>query len=456
MSYSNEVNIRPQESSFRGLADREAPVVILGAGLTGLSAAYHMMAKPTLLVERAEKVGGHARSERWNGHTFDVTGHWLHLRDPRVKKLVGGLFQPGELTEIERRAAVLSHGALVPYPFQANLYGLPRKIVQECLVGFVEAKEAAAANHGREPRTFEEFAVARFGKGITQHFFVPYNTKLFGMHPNCLTASWVSRYIPVPEPHEIIGGAIGLQQDGLGYNPRFLYPKRGGIDALPEALLSGIQSRARCELWTSTEVEEVDPFEHRVKLDGVADWISYDSLISTIPLPELLRRIPKVPNHIHCLAKNLRCVKWRYLNVATRTRPPADYHWVYVPEERYPFFRVGIFSNAAPSMAPPDGGSLYVELADRTGAPKVGEIIQALAQIGAITRAEDVTFAEVREIDYAYVIFDDAYEESTRSIHTWLTDVGILSCGRYGAWVYNSMEDSIIQGMEAALWAESK
>lgn len=456
MSYSNEVNIRPQESSFRGLADREAPVVILGAGLTGLSAAYHMMAKPTLLVERAEKVGGHARSERWNGHTFDVTGHWLHLRDPRVKKLVGGLFQPGELTEIERRAAVLSHDALVPYPFQANLYGLPRKIVQECLVGFVEAKEAAAANHGREPRTFEEFAVARFGKGITQHFFVPYNTKLFGMHPNCLTASWVSRYIPVPEPHEIIGGAIGLQQDGLGYNPRFLYPKRGGIDALPEALLSGIQSRARCELWTSTEVEEVDPFEHRVKLDGVADWISYDSLISTIPLPELLRRIPKVPNHIHCLAKNLRCVKWRYLNVATRTRPPADYHWVYVPEERYPFFRVGIFSNAAPSMAPPDGGSLYVELADRTGAPKVGEIIQALAQIGAITRAEDVTFAEVREIDYAYVIFDDAYEESTRSIHTWLTDVGILSCGRYGAWVYNSMEDSIIQGMEAALWAESK
>ena len=456
MSYSNEVNIRPQESSFRGLADREAPVVILGAGLTGLSAAYHMMAKPTLLVERAEKVGGHARSERWNGHTFDVTGHWLHLRDPRVKKLVGGLFQPGELTEIERRAAVLSHDALVPYPFQANLYGLPRKIVQECLVGFVEAKEAAAANHGREPRTFEEFAVARFGKGITQHFFVPYNTKLFGMHPNCLTASWVSRYIPVPEPHEIIGGAIGLQQDGLGYNPRFLYPKRGGIDALPEALLSGIQSRARCELWTSTEVEEVDPFEHRVKLDGIADWISYDSLISTIPLPELLRRIPKVPNHIHCLAKNLRCVKWRYLNVATRTPSPADYHWVYVPEERYPFFRVGVFSNAVPTMAPAGGGSLYVELADRTGAPKVGEVIQALAQIGAITGVEDVTFAEGREIEYAYVIFDDAYEESTRSIHQWLTDVGILSCGRYGAWVYNSMEDSIIQGMEAALWAESK
>jgi protoporphyrinogen oxidase len=456
MSYSNEANIRPQESSFRGLADREAPVVILGAGLTGLSAAYHITSKPTLLVERAAEVGGHARSERWQGHTFDVTGHWLHLRDPRVKKLVGGLFQPGELTEIERRASVLSHDALVPYPFQANLYGLPRKIVQECLVGFVEAKEAAAANHGREPRTFEEFAIARFGKGITQHFFVPYNTKLFGMHPNCLTASWVSRYIPVPEPHEIIGGAIGLQQDGLGYNPRFLYPKTGGIDALPKALLIGIQSRARCELWTSTEVEEVDPFEHRVKLDGIGDWISYDSLISTIPLPELMRRVPKAPNHIHCLAKNLRCVKWRYLNVATRTRPPADYHWVYVPEERYPFFRVGVFSNAAPSMAPPGGGSLYVELTERTGTPDIARILQALKDIEAITATADVTLAAIREIEYAYVIFDDAYEESTRTILQWLESVGISSCGRYGAWIYNSMEDSIIQGMEAAIWAESK
>ena len=143
---------------------------------------------------------------------------------------------PGELVEIERRASVLSHGVLLPYPFQANLYGLPLEIVQECLVGFVEAREAAARGNGPEPRTFEEYAIARFGRGIARHFFIPYNTKLWGMHPNCLTPAWVSRYIPVPEVDQLIGGAIGLQQQGLGYNPRFLYPKAGGIDALPKAL----------------------------------------------------------------------------------------------------------------------------------------------------------------------------------------------------------------------------
>jgi protoporphyrinogen oxidase len=433
-----------------------APVVILGAGLTGLSTAYHITGKPKLLVERAQEVGGHARSTRWNGYTFDVTGHWLHLRDPRVCALVAELFSAGDLVEIERRASVLSHGVLVPYPFQANLYGLPPEVVQECLVGFVEAREAAASNNGVEPRNFEEYALNRFGIGITRHFFIPYNTKLLGLHPNCFTAAWVSRYIPEPKVHEVIGGAIGLQQEGLGYNPRFLYPRDGGIDALPKALLRGIRNRGGCELRTNMDVEEVDPFNKRVKLDGTSDWIYYDTLISTIPLPELTRRIRTAPNHIHALAKNLRWVRWRYLNVATRTRSPANYHWVYVPEERYPFFRVGVFSNAAPSMAPPEGASLYVELTQRDGVLHMPEILQALAEIGAITAPADVVRAEAREVEYAYVVFDDSYDESTKGIHQWLESVGVRSCGRYGAWVYNSMEDSIIQGMEAALWADSR
>src|SRR5262245_49510931 len=109
MSFSPEPETRlsQNQSKFPG------PVVILGAGLTGLSTAYHIKGKPTLLVERGEEVGGHARSERWNGHTFDVTGHWLHLRDPRVQALVAERFRPGDLIEIERRASVLFHGTLV-------------------------------------------------------------------------------------------------------------------------------------------------------------------------------------------------------------------------------------------------------------------------------------------------------------------------------------------------------
>lgn len=431
------------------------PVVILGGGLTGLSAARHLTRESFVLVEREQRVGGHARSERREGHTFDVTGHWLHLRDDRVKSLVGDMFDPGELVEVERVTRVHSHDTLLHYPFQANIHGLPLDVVRECLVGFIEAREAAA--RGDEPgTTFEDYAIARFGRGIARHFFVPYNSKLWGMHPNRLTSQWVSRYIPVPDVDQLVGGAIGEPQEGLGYNVSFLYPKQGGIDALPNGLLAALESAGRGEVRTGTDVEEVDPSNHRVKLSTAADWTDYGRLISTIPLPELIKRIPGAPAHVREAAGQLRCQRWRYLNVATKTKPPPDYHWVYVPEYEYPFFRVGVFNNAVDGMAPPGGGSLYVELTDRDQDPDIPAILQSLTKLGAITSPEDVRFADQRDIEYAYVIFDDAYAPSTKIIFDWLEQVGIRSCGRYGAWIYNSMEDSIVQGMEAAAWAEGR
>ncbi|MCA9697143.1 MAG: FAD-dependent oxidoreductase, partial [Myxococcales bacterium] len=220
-----------------------SPVVILGAGLTGLSAAYHLRGPsppPFLLVEKESQVGGHARSHREQGHTFDVTGHWLHLRDDRCKALLAALFpqSPDDpesaWVEVERKTKIHSHGVELEYPFQANLHGLPLEVVQECLLTLVEAREAAARGErwATSPADFEEYARARFGAGIARHFFVPYNRKLWGMHPNALAPAWVRRFVPEPDPGQIIAGAIGLKQTGLGYNARFSYPRAGGIDAL--------------------------------------------------------------------------------------------------------------------------------------------------------------------------------------------------------------------------------
>jgi protoporphyrinogen oxidase len=92
--------------------------VILGGGLTGISTAAHLRA-PWLLFERDERLGGHARTDERDGYRFDKTGHWLHLRDPAVKKLVDELL-PGQMVPIARRARIFSHGVLTRYPYQAN------------------------------------------------------------------------------------------------------------------------------------------------------------------------------------------------------------------------------------------------------------------------------------------------------------------------------------------------
>lgn len=426
------------------------PVVVLGAGLTGLSAALHAPG-PVVLVEREDRVGGHARSRRRDGFTFDVTGHWLHLRDPGVRALVEGLFGPDELLTVERRTRVYSHGALLPYPFQANLFGLPLAVVQECLVGYVAARERAAAG-GPEPTSFVGFAEARFGAGIARHFFVPYNRKLWGEHLEQLTAEWVSRYIPVPDTAQVIGGAIGLPQEGLGYNAQFIYPAAGGIDALPERMRAALASQGR-ELLLGCDVEEVDVTRRRVKLTARPDWQPYSALVSTIPLPELVKRIPGAPPEVRDAAARLRHVRWRYLDIATRAPAPADWHWVYVPEPRLPFFRVGIYTNAAASMAPPGCGGLYVELNERTGPIDIPAVVAGLVEIGALARPEDVAFVEEHAVEYAYVVFDAAWAAARAAILGWLGGRGVHSCGRYGGWVYNGMEDCLLAGREAAAWA---
>ena len=417
--------------------------VILGAGLTGLSTALHATGDVTVL-EQAAEVGGKARSQRDRGYTFDVTGHWLHLRDDRVKALAGRLFGAGELVEIERRTGVYTHGVMLPYPFQANLYGLPLPVVQECLVGFIEAQRRGDAS----PRTFDDFAVARFGEGIAKHFFVPYNRKLWGAHYDRLTPDWVSRFVPIPDVDQVVGGAIGVRQEGLGYNARFLYPKHGGIDALPKAMHAAIGDKVRL----SASVVRVDPKRKQV---GLADGstVPYDRLVSTMPLPNLVACLVDPPAAVTEAATRLRWVKWRYLDVATRRAPPMQEHWVYVPEPTVPFFRVGVFSNALPAMAPPGAGSLYVELADRESEPDLPRIYAALADMGALHDPADVEFAHVRDVECAYVVFDEDYAASRATLFEYFAQVGIRSCGRYGAWIYNSMEDSIIEGMEAAAWA---
>jgi len=409
-----------------------------------------------VVIEKRDEVGGHARSERREGFTFDVTGHWLHLRDPAMKQLVGSLLAD-ELVKVTRRTKVFSHGSLLEYPFQANLHGLPLDVVRECLVGYIEAQKRRAAAPDQVPQTFEAYAEAQFGKGITRHFFVPYNTKLLGMHPDQLTANWVSRFIPLPNTDQVVSGALGLAQQGLGYNAHFLYPRAGGIDALPKALCqAGIHQDPQATLTLATDIEEIHPRERWLKLRGDGVKHPYGALISSLPLPELIARIPSAPANIHAAANNLRWARWRYLNVATRRPAKADYHWVYVPEWKYPFFRVGVFSNAVDAMAPPGCGSFYVELSERTGPVDLPGIVAGLVEMGALDGPEDILFTEVREIDYAYVVFDDAYAPSTQVLHAWLASVGIRSCGRYGAWVYNSMEDSMIQGSKAAAWARTQ
>jgi protoporphyrinogen oxidase len=418
------------------------PVVILGGGLTGLSAGLECERRSITyrVLEKSDRVGGHAVTTEENGYRFDRTGHLLHLRSEALKNEVLDWLE-GDCVSIERRSVVFSHGATTRYPFQSNTLGLPPEVAYECLMGFLSTLSAPKPG---APRNFEEFCLAHFGPGFSRHFMLPYNTKLWGVPAREITPAWCQRFVPIPKLEDVIAGAVGLADRKLGYNANFLYPRRG-IGALPTALARRVKnvtlSRAPRQILGATR-ELV--FEH--------ERIGYDALISTAPLPTLLSLFDRLPAEVEAARGKLRCTPLYYLDIALDCPVKTDFHWAYVPEEKYPFYRVGCYSHFSPQMAPAGKANLYVELATREPPElesTLDEVGRGLVEMGVIDNPSQLAFARLRRLDHAYVIYDHDYEASLGVIRPFLESMRVISTGRYGGWNYSSMEDALLFGREA-------
>ncbi len=426
------------------------PVVILGAGLAGLSAARHLPPGGATVIEREAEVGGLARSHVEDGFTFDCTGHLLHLRDPAVQGLVERLL-PEAFARHERRALIFSKGVLTAYPFQANLHGLPVDVVKECLSGFVESQ--LRRERDGEPDvdrlSFRDWAILTFGEGIARHFMIPYNSKLWRTDLEEIECGWVSWSIPRPTLREVLDGAFGRTVRGMGYNPTFLYPKRGGIRALPEALARGLE-----EVRLGRDVVSVDAVARTVRLsDG--STLAWEALVSTIPLDRLLAITTGLPADLPGAATRLRAVRVLNISLGVDRASIAPAHWIYFPEPEYSFYRVGFPTSLGDSLAPRGCASLYVErslLRDEPfdEAEVVDRAVDDLRRAGLLWRGDRVVYRKVTVLDPAYVIYDRFRARQLPAIHRALRDAGIHSVGRFGAWEYSSMESAIKAGMEVA------
>lgn len=425
------------------------PVAVLGAGLTGLAAAERLRSWGIRcrVFEKSDEVGGLVRTQEEAGFRFDRTGHLLHLRSDALRAEVLDWLD-GECLTVSRRSLVWSHGVYTRYPFQANTFGLPAQVAYDCLHGFVEA---FFSDDQRQPSNFEEFCLARFGAGISRHFMLPYNRRLWGVSLREITTAWCQRFVPLPRLEDVLAGAVGLNDRELGYNTEFLYPRKG-IGALATAL----GKRAG-------EVELSKPPRHILnksrELVFDAERVGYEALVSTIPLPLLLDLFDELPPEVARVKGLLRSTRLYYLDVALRVPAGQDFHWVYVPEERYPFYRVGCYSRFSPDMAPDGSAGLYVELADR-GVPNldtlIPDVLRGLREMGIIDSAADVLFTRLREIEHAYVIYDHQRQGALDVILPFLESSGVFSTGRYGGWNYSSMEDAIEFGRNAAVSARAR
>ncbi len=382
-------------------------ILIVGAGLAGLSAAYHLRGMPYKILEREREVGGLCRSYVKDGFTFDYTGHLLHFRQTAIKALVESLL-PDQLQRHARKSYIYSHDTYTEYPFQVNTHGLPPEVVRECLLGFIATLSNPSPKPPVEGRSFKQWIVESLGEGIAKHFMVPFNEKLWQVPLDELTSDWVSWLVPKPDVKDVVNGALGIKDKAFGYNPSFQYPASGGIKVLPEAFLPSVEN-----LSYDSELVEIETGRRRaVFRSAQGEWTqAYDRIVSTIPLPDLVRRCVDLPPSLRELAASLRWVSVYNVNLAVARERISDKHWIYFPEHRYPFYRAGFPMNFSPAMGQPGCSSLYVEISHQptqreSDAVLIDRVRRGLEQAGVLQRTDELVMSDVKQLYYAYVLFD--------------------------------------------------
>lgn len=426
-------------------------ILIAGAGLCGLSAAYHLGDKDYRIIERSDRPGGLCRTERRGPFSFDYGGHLLHLRDEHVKRLVRELLGDG-LFHHRRRASIFSKGVFTPYPFQANTHGLPAEVVRDCLLGYFEAMLRSVASSS-SPDNFHDWLLASFGRGFAKHFFLPFNQKFFKSDLTDMSYEWASWAIPRPSLREMVNGSLGLQESEFGYNIEFYYPA-GGIEDLPRAF-AGRLSRP---IETGVELTQVFPTEHQAEL-STGERALYNKLITSLPLDQLLSRLSGAPAEIVEASKRLRVLSVVCVNLGIEGPPLSDRHWIYFPEPEFPFHRIGFYSNAR--EIGPDKSALYLELTlPGPVGPEAENSIRELSEqaVSAFTgmplfdgARQRIELVETMTIPHAYVVFDRFRAENLPRIFAYLREHDIEPVGRYGLWEYSTMEEAIRQGRLATL-----
>ncbi len=429
-----------------------ADIVILGAGLTGLSTAYHLEKNGFsnfICYEKTNRPGGLLKSVEIDGFTFDHTGHLLHINDDYFKSFLDTIANLNQnFSYIQRKSAIYSHNVMSHYPFQMNLYGLPASVITECIKGFVE-REASRKNTS----SFHEWVLKYFGQGFSKYFFTPYNNKLLAYDIKEITPSWTGRFVPQTTLESVIEGALINRHEGnIGYNSYFYYPKKGGI----EFLIKQINKQLKMPIYTNRCAQAIDIKKKIVYFsDGHKEPYTY--LISTIPLNHLLSSlIEPTSSFLSTASKYLECNSVINMNLGLKKETKLDKHWIYFPEKKFTFYRMGLWHNICQQLSPKGKTSIYAEtsyLPSRTNSKEIEQLVDK-------TRKQILTFMDQSEQDivvektlhlkHAYVIYNQWREQNLHLLLNQLEKNQIYSIGRFGAWKYSSMQEAILEGKEMA------
>lgn len=422
-------------------------IIILGAGIAGLSAAYHLQQTgiESIILEKEDTYGGLCRSVPVHDSVFDIGVHVSFTQDEYVKKIFSNSVH-GEYIEHESVPGNYWHGSWIPHQPQDHLSYLPKDIARTVLVDFIRAY----CQKKGKIRNYREWCHNAFGDFFAENFTDVYTKKFWTVDPDMLTTDWIGNRLHRPDPDSIICGALGIPKENSHYVTKFRYPKKGGYHSFITALAQDLK------ICYNTFPEKIDPSKKEIQLKS-GETIHYDRLISSIPLPELIGCIPDAPEKIVRAKNELKWTSLCLLNYRTDKKELLSSSlWNYYYDAEIPYSRIFYMSRFSRMNAAPDYDTIQVEIPYskdnplKKGIRQISEdVMHYLSKTEKIER-ESIRFLSHFDVKYGYVIYDTARSKSVKIIHEYLDKEQIACCGRFGEWAYLWSDQAFLSGKNAA------
>lgn len=444
-------------------------VVILGAGPAGITAAWRLseLGYPVTVLERDDAVGGMARTINVGKYAVDFGPHTFHVRETdesrRVLASIKRFFGDDPLV-LTRGTRVLLRGKEYVYPLEMLqvLKGvspfLSARIMFDYLVATIKSTLAPA----QKEDSFEEWGVRNLGRTLYDLCFGIYSERVWGLPTSQISSKQAQRVAKL-NLKNIILRTLGINADPATYFTKYMYPRQG-ISLLYEGMAAEVRAAGNVIKLKApaVRVERVGDRVARVvyREDGEEKTIECDLLLSTLPLPALVSMTtPPLPPEVVSHAGKLRYRSLKLIYIVLSRAQMTDYHWVYLLDAQFRVNRLSEQKNVSPEMVPPDSTVLCIELSLWQDEPlwqASDEEIYQLALRDLMKMGYDVTPGEVLEyhvtdIPTAYPVYELNFEAHLIPVLDGVHEVSnVLTLGRHGLFLNNSMDDNVLLGMQIA------
>lgn len=399
------------------------------------------------MFDKGSKPGGHTKTfNHPDGWTFDDGPHVSFTQDPRIQELLASNVG-GDYRTVSNYVNNYWQGHWIKHPAQCNLYGLPTRLVVDCIRDFVEARQQP----DRPVANYAEWLYAAFGATFANTFPIEYAKKVHTTSAENLTTDWLGPRLYRPSLDEVLLGAISDVTADVHYIDHFRYPANGGF----VSYLTPFHERANLHM--NHKVVGIDPLARVLTFESGKQH-SYDYLVSSIPLPALVPTIAGVDTDVLEAVSQLAVSEIVMVNIGIDRDDFTQATWSYFYDQDLVMTRTSAPHLMSPAVVPRGCGSIQCEIyfsnkyRPRTNPPDyyIEPAIRDLRRCGLIADRDQILHKSAHVSEYGNIIWDHNRAPALAVVHGYLDDLSIRYCGRYGEWAYLWTDDAFKSGERAA------